>query len=56
MTLILHQYSFLSNPDEDVMSTKLMSDSFNNCPLFGKKVVVAVYRVQHRNDVEVAHR
>ena len=50
--IVLHQYSFLSNPDEDVMSTKLMSDSFNNCPLFGKKVVVAVYRVQHRNDVE----
>ena len=50
--IVLLQYSFVSNPDEDVMDLQFMSDSYNNCPLFGKKVVVAVYRVQHRNDVE----
>ena len=50
----LLSYSFLSNPDRLVMKTESLNEaaSTNDCPLFGKKVVVNVYRVQHRNDQE----
>ena len=45
-------YMFIGNPDTNVKALNLRSEktSYNDCPLFGKKVVVTVYRVQHRNN------
>ena len=50
----LLSYTFLSNPDLVAMKTQSLNEaaSTNDCPLFGKKVMVTVYRVQHRNDQE----
>lgn len=52
MTLV--DYVFIRNPDIRVKGLNLRSEktSYNDCPLFGKKVVVTVYRVQHRNNQE----
>lgn len=53
-TAILSSYSFLSSTDTVAMKTHALSEdsSYNDCPLFGKKVMVTVYRVQHRQNKE----
>ena len=52
--ITLLNYTFIRNPDIHMKGLNLKSEStsYNDCPLFGKKVVVAVYRVQHRNNQE----
>ena len=52
--LTLVDYNFIWSPDVNVKALNLRSEktSYNDCPLFGKKVVVTVYRVQHRNNQE----
>lgn len=52
--ITLVAYSFIWSPDVNVKALNLRSEktNYNDCPLFGKKVVVAVYRVQHRNNQE----
>ena len=51
-TATLSSYSFLSSTDAVAMKTHALSEdsSYNDCPLFGKKVMVTVYRVQHRQN------
>ena len=52
LNIMLLSYIFAYDPDANVKAFSLTDTktSYNDCPLFQKKVVIAAYRVQHRNN------